>query len=68
MKITVNGADREIPDGVSVDAVVALITGSGAGRGIAVAVNDEVVPRVRWAQTLLREGDVVEALTAVPGG
>nr|WP_220481610.1 sulfur carrier protein ThiS [Nocardioides ginsengisegetis] len=37
-------------------------------RGIAVAVNGEVVPRDRHTVTLLRDGDVVEVVTAVQGG
>jgi sulfur carrier protein len=66
MKITVNGAERETRDGSSVAGVVASVT--GASTGIAVAVNDEVVPRAAWATTILREADRIEVLTAVQGG
>jgi sulfur carrier protein len=38
------------------------------GRGIAVAVNGEVVPRTAWAGTPLRDGDRVEVLSATQGG
>lgn len=68
MRVTVNGVERQVPDRSTVDTLVALITGSNAGRGIAVALNDQVVPRTQWSDTVLRDGDVVEALTAVPGG
>jgi sulfur carrier protein len=37
-------------------------------RGVAVAVSGEVVPRASWPSTPLREGAVVEVLTAVQGG
>ena len=37
-------------------------------RGIAVAVNQEVVPRREWASTPLRPGDRIEIITAVQGG
>jgi sulfur carrier protein len=37
-------------------------------RGIAVAVNGEVVPRASWATSELAEGDNVEVLTAAQGG
>jgi sulfur carrier protein len=41
----------------------------GAGQGgVAVAVNDEVVPRRVWSATALADGDRVEVLTAVQGG
>jgi sulfur carrier protein len=38
------------------------------GRGIAVAVNGEVVPRSAWATTTVAAGDQVEVLTAAQGG
>jgi sulfur carrier protein len=37
-------------------------------RGVAVALNGEVVPRDRHAATPLTDGDVVEVVTAVQGG
>jgi len=37
-------------------------------RGVAVAVNDEVVPRGQWARRPLRDGDRVEIIHAVQGG
>jgi sulfur carrier protein len=37
-------------------------------RGVAVAVSGEVVPRASWGSTTLRDGAVVEVLTAVQGG
>ena len=41
----------------------------GKGRkGVAVAVNDEVVSRSRWTTTRLAEDDRVEILTAKQGG
>lgn len=36
--------------------------------GVAVAVNAAVVPRYRWPTWLLRDGDVVDVVTAVQGG
>jgi sulfur carrier protein len=41
----------------------------GGGRlGVAVALNQEVLPRRRWAETPVRAGDAIELLTAVQGG
>ena len=65
MNVTVNGAALDAPAGSTVDDVVA---GISTGRGIAVAVNGEVVPRYRWPVTPLRDGDAIEVLTAVQGG
>jgi sulfur carrier protein len=64
--VTINGETGDLPDGSSVDIVVARI---GRGRkGIAVAINDTVVPRSRWSSVELVDGDRVEVLTAAQGG
>jgi sulfur carrier protein len=66
MKITVNGAERDTDEGSSVAGVVAAVTERPAG--VAVALNDQVVPRGDWATTIVREADRIEVLTAVQGG
>ncbi len=38
------------------------------GRGIAIAINDVVVPKSRWPEHELREGDRVEIVRATQGG
>ena len=65
MKVIVNGAARDV-DVVSVEALVEQLT--TARRGVAVAVNGEVVPRSSWPVARLRDGDRVEVLTAAQGG
>jgi sulfur carrier protein len=40
----------------------------GGQRGIAVALNGAVVPRVAWPQTALKAGDSVEIVRARQGG
>lgn len=66
MRLVVNGETRSVPEGTSVDE---LVRRTGAGpRGVAVAVNDEVVARSAWAATTLDEGDRVEVLGAMQGG
>ncbi|MEV5752867.1 sulfur carrier protein ThiS [Actinoallomurus sp. NPDC052308] len=66
MKITVNGSVRDAPAGSSVAGVVASLIEHPTG--VAVALNDEVVPRADWKTTILRESDRIEVLTAVQGG
>jgi sulfur carrier protein len=65
MRVIVNGAVQDV-EVVSVEALVAELT--AARRGVAVAVNGEVVPRSAWSGALLRDGDRVEVLTAAQGG
>ncbi|MFD6417458.1 sulfur carrier protein ThiS [Streptomyces sp. NPDC060194] len=64
--ITVNGESREIAAGTTLDTLVAGLT--RAARGVAAAVNEDVVPRGQWPGTTLAAGDRVEVLTAVQGG
>ncbi len=71
--ITVNGSERLVADGISVRELIAEL---GAGteslsadaRGVAVAVDGDVVPRSAWEHTRLRAGGAVEVLVAVQGG
>ena len=66
MIVTVNGQRRELPVDTTVATVVAEL--GGGTSGVAVAVNDTVVPRAAWETTTLDDGDRVEVLTAVQGG
>lgn len=68
MTLSVNGHAAPLPAPATVAALVADVTGSGGSKGIAVAVNGEVVPRSAWDATDLRPGDRVEVLTAAQGG
>jgi sulfur carrier protein len=64
--ITVNGAPMEVAEGLSVEALLAQL---GVPREYtAVAVNREVTPRSRLAQTRLRSGDRVEVVRPMGGG
>lgn len=65
--ITVNGEAVELPAEPVIAQVVARLAGS-RGRGIAVALNGEVVPRTAWDSTVVTSGDKVEVLSANPGG
>jgi sulfur carrier protein len=65
--ITINGERRELGDRATVEAAVRA-AGAPDGRGVAVALDGEVVPRGEWATTEVREGQQVEVLHAVQGG
>ncbi|NUR69860.1 MAG: sulfur carrier protein ThiS [Hamadaea sp.] len=62
--ITVNGIEQELVG--SVAELVAAVTREQ--RGVAVAINGEVVPRGEWGTCPLADGDTVEILTAAQGG
>jgi sulfur carrier protein len=65
--VLLNGERREIGEGATVESVV-LAAGASNGRGVAVALDGEVVPRGEWASTEVRDGQQVEVLRAVQGG
>ncbi len=64
--VTVNGEPRLVAAGSTVAALVAEL-GCGT-RGVAVALDREVVPRSAWGRVVVGEGTVVEVVTAVAGG
>lgn len=64
--ITLNGEARDVDAALTVTALVAGL--AGGPRGVAVAINAEIVPRSAWSQTGLAAGDRVEILRAVQGG
>lgn len=69
MRITLNGEARDVATPQTVAGLVESLGGAqNDGRGIAVAVNGEVVSRGRWSATILADDDRVEILRAVGGG
>jgi sulfur carrier protein len=69
VKVVVNGEPQELPAGTTVAELVAREPSApSGGRGMAVAVDAEVVPRSQWDATRLSEGQQVEVLAAIQGG
>jgi sulfur carrier protein len=66
MTVTVNGEPRHLTPGVTLADVVRQVTESA--KGVAAALNGEVVPRRAWPDTPLADGAQVEIVTAVQGG
>ncbi len=62
MNIVVNGETRNVSSGCTVSSL------APNQRGVAVAVNREIVPRSQWGEARLAEGDRVEILEAAQGG
>ena len=68
MRVVLNGSETELSDGTTVAAALESLDLPAAGRGVAVAVDAEVVPRGQWAATELHDGARVEILRAIQGG
>ena len=69
IQLIVNGEAAEHP---AETTVAEFLRGRGLDptnpKGIAVAVNDEVVRKGEWEEARLRDGDRVEVITALQGG
>jgi sulfur carrier protein len=66
--IVLNGERADVPAGETVAAVLARLALSPTARGVAVAVDGEVIPRAEWESFVLGEHARVEVLTAMQGG
>jgi sulfur carrier protein len=66
MRVLVNGEPTELERGATVESVLAGL--ELPHRGVAVAVDAEVVPRGKWPEHELDEGARVEVLRAIQGG
>ncbi|TVR43533.1 MAG: sulfur carrier protein ThiS [Planctomycetota bacterium] len=67
MHIEINDKTMELSPGATVEMLLQQL-GHGEGRGIAVAVNDQVHPRSGWSQQTLNDGDRVTLIRAAAGG
>jgi sulfur carrier protein len=68
VNVTLNGEPRQLPAGATVASVVELLDVGPGARGVAVALDGEVVTRSEWPATELREGALVEIVAAIQGG
>ncbi len=66
VSVTLNGDPVLLAQGTTVAAVVEQL--APGGRGVAVAIDREVVPRSAWADVVVVDGAVVEVVTAAAGG
>ena len=65
MRVTVNGEAHTLPDEATVEDLTRHLRMEGR---IALEINREVVPRSRWTDRALHNGDTVEVVRAIGGG
>ena len=65
MRVTINGEPREISSD-SVDALLGELDYQGTH--FAIALNYDVLPKSRWRETPLKNGDEIEIITPRQGG
>jgi sulfur carrier protein len=65
MRVIVNGEPREISSG-SIDGLLGELDYEGTH--FAIALNFDVLPKSRWAETPIKSGDEIEIITPRQGG
>ena len=68
MTVRVNGEPTEVDEGATVAALLERLELPAQARGVAVAVDAEVVPRGEWERRRLDDGARVEVVRAIQGG
>ena len=68
MTVIVNGEPRDVAPGTTVVALLDALDLAAGRRGVAVAIDAEVVPRTEWERTEIPDGARVEVLAAIQGG
>ena len=68
MHIRLNGAPTQVPDPLTVSALVRRVLGGAEAAGLAVALNGDVVRRLEWEGRQVVDGDEVEILKPFAGG
>jgi sulfur carrier protein len=68
MRVTINSEKKDVEHVDTLEALLRLVGVSSETRGVAVALNGEVVPKSAWASARVQEGDAVEVIHAVQGG
>jgi sulfur carrier protein len=66
--IVLNGQARKHGAGMAIAELLQALGLPAQGRGVAVAIDGEVVPRAVWETRAIPEGARVEVLTAMQGG
>jgi sulfur carrier protein len=65
-QIFLNGETRTVPDALSIDRLLEFF--SLPKQRIAIELNNAVVRRIDWPQTVVRDGDKIEVVHFVGGG
>jgi sulfur carrier protein len=68
IQIKLNGENKSLDNTIKLnDFVISQLSGKEPN-GIAVALNDRVIPKQKWESVLIKENDTIEIIHAVQGG
>lgn len=66
MKLTVNSKETETKDGCTITGLAAQL--ALPEKGVAIAVNNKMIPRTEWAERILQPNDNLVVIKAACGG
>jgi len=67
MEVTVNRQKYIVPEDCSVQTLIASVL-QQSGRGLAIAINENIVPKTHWETFKLESGDNIIIIKATQGG
>jgi sulfur carrier protein len=67
MNVFVNNEIREVKNQLTISEFLTE-NQLNAAKGIAIAINNEVVPKARWGTTKFKENDRISVIRATQGG
>ncbi len=68
MKIIINGQEKNINDETNLYGLMSDLRINSDKPGIAIAKNNDVISKIEWKDTKLKEDDRIEIIQAVQGG
>ena len=68
MNIKVNGETKEVPPGLTLYQLLLDLEIAPARPGIAVAIDQEVIPRTQWEEVEIQPDSEIEIIRAAQGG
>ena len=68
MNIKINGEELILEDHMNIAEFIKMRMNSQEPRGVAVALNDTIIPKSKWSDTVINENDSIEIVHAVQGG
>ncbi len=68
MNMKLNGEELIVDDKISLYDFVLLRSNNIEPKGVAVALNETIIPKSKWHDTVINENDNVEIVHAVQGG
>jgi sulfur carrier protein len=67
MEITVNQQQHQVPDNYSIEELLAFLMPE-TEKGIAVAINQQIIPKTLWQSHQLSPADNIMLIRATQGG